>query len=255
MTKEHLNTQKRIRHFCLAFGTLVPVLLFLLSGATPLKAAPMNITINEILADPPTGGSYDANFDGVWDTYDDEFVELVNISSYPVDMTSWTLNDNRSLRHTFPNGTVLDPGAALVIFGGGSPPTPPTTDEPKWQYTMVQTASSGGLGLNNGGDTITLIDAMSTIIDAYTYGGEGGNDQSLTRYPDLGSDWALHSDVSDALPWGKAFSPGFMLNGQEFTSAPIPIPSAVWLLGSGLLGLVGLRRKFETSYEFNSFHR
>ena len=26
--------------------------------------------------------------------------------------------------------------------------------------------------------------------------------------------------------------------------APVPIPAAVWLLGSGLLGLVGLRRKF-----------
>jgi len=30
---------------------------------------------------------------------------------------------------------------------------------------------------------------------------------------------------------------------QGFTEAVIPIPSAVWLLGSGLLGLVGLRRK------------
>ncbi|MEN6348685.1 MAG: VPLPA-CTERM sorting domain-containing protein [Syntrophomonas sp.] len=26
--------------------------------------------------------------------------------------------------------------------------------------------------------------------------------------------------------------------------APVPIPAAVWLLGSGLIGLVGLRRKF-----------
>jgi hypothetical protein len=28
------------------------------------------------------------------------------------------------------------------------------------------------------------------------------------------------------------------------TAAPVPIPAAVWLLGSGLLGLVGLRRRF-----------
>lgn len=27
-------------------------------------------------------------------------------------------------------------------------------------------------------------------------------------------------------------------------TAPVPVPGAVWLLGSGLLGLVGLRRKF-----------
>jgi hypothetical protein len=29
------------------------------------------------------------------------------------------------------------------------------------------------------------------------------------------------------------------------TNAPIPIPSAVWLLGSGLVGLVGFRKKFK----------
>ena len=28
-------------------------------------------------------------------------------------------------------------------------------------------------------------------------------------------------------------------------AAPVPIPAAIWLLGSGLLGLVGLRRKFK----------
>ena len=25
---------------------------------------------------------------------------------------------------------------------------------------------------------------------------------------------------------------------------PVPVPAAVWLLGSGLVGLIGLRRKF-----------
>lgn len=31
-----------------------------------------------------------------------------------------------------------------------------------------------------------------------------------------------------------------------FASAPVPIPGAVWLLGSGLLGLVGMRRRMNT---------
>jgi hypothetical protein len=27
--------------------------------------------------------------------------------------------------------------------------------------------------------------------------------------------------------------------------APVPVPAAVWLLGSGLIGLLGIRRKFK----------
>ncbi|SEM80876.1 VPLPA-CTERM protein sorting domain-containing protein [Syntrophus gentianae] len=35
------------------------------------------------------------------------------------------------------------------------------------------------------------------------------------------------------------------LNGGSITVAPVPIPAACWLLGSGLMGLVGLRRNFQ----------
>ncbi len=28
-------------------------------------------------------------------------------------------------------------------------------------------------------------------------------------------------------------------------ATPVPIPAAVWLLGSGLIGLVGLRKRFK----------
>ena len=32
---------------------------------------------------------------------------------------------------------------------------------------------------------------------------------------------------------------------ESSTTAPVPVPGAVWLLGSGLIGLVGFRRKFK----------
>jgi hypothetical protein len=34
-----------------------------------------------------------------------------------------------------------------------------------------------------------------------------------------------------------------MLTAQGADVAPVPVPAAVWLLGSGLVGLVGLRRR------------
>ena len=44
-----------------------------------------------------------------------------------------------------------------------------------------------------------------------------------------------------ALAAGHWFADDF-----TFAGAPIPIPGAVWLLGSGLIGIVGIRKKFKT---------
>lgn len=38
---------------------------------------------------------------------------------------------------------------------------------------------------------------------------------------------------------------GGVLTDLRYSDSPVPIPGAVWLLGSGLLGLVGLRRRFK----------
>jgi len=40
-------------------------------------------------------------------------------------------------------------------------------------------------------------------------------------------------------------SMGGGLNELQAYGQPVPIPGAVWLLGSGLIGLVGLRRRFK----------
>ena len=38
---------------------------------------------------------------------------------------------------------------------------------------------------------------------------------------------------------------GIIIDDVSLTSSQVPIPAAIWLLGSGLIGLVGLRRKFK----------
>jgi hypothetical protein len=42
----------------------------------------------------------------------------------------------------------------------------------------------------------------------------------------------------------KLTSNGVAFEFDNVAATPVPIPGAVWLLGSGLLGLIGLRRKF-----------
>ena len=45
-------------------------------------------------------------------------------------------------------------------------------------------------------------------------------------------------------PYQGAISHVSLYGGGETVSPPVPIPPTVWLLGAGLVGLVGMRRKF-----------
>ncbi|MEO0997149.1 MAG: lamin tail domain-containing protein, partial [Pseudomonadota bacterium] len=171
---------------------------------------PAPVVINEIHADPDTAEG-DANRDGAANFSDDEFVEIVNVSGADLDVGGWTLADGVSVRHTFPAGTVIDAGCAIVVFGGGTPAG-------AFGGAAVQTASSGALGLNNGGDTVTVSDGAADVASV-GYGGEGGNNQALTRNPDLSGAFEQHLGVS-----GTRYSPGTEAGGGAFAGCTFVIP-------------------------------
>jgi hypothetical protein len=140
--------------------------------------------LNEIHADPHlTQG--DANGDGFVSSDGDEFVELVNVTGERLPLGSVTISDARAVRYTFPDAEVLAPGCAAVIFGG--------------------------LVLNNGGDAVTIA-LGETVLTSVTYGPEGGQDQSLTRAPDLTGDFVQHLTANP----GARFSPGRKADGSGF---------------------------------------
>ena len=95
-------------------------LVILLALASLAEAT---VVISEVLADPPTGAAGDANQDGQRDTYEDEFVELYNAGSAPVDISGWRLGDSTAPDNLFqfPANTVIEPGSYVVLFGGGNP--------------------------------------------------------------------------------------------------------------------------------------
>ncbi len=84
-----------------------------------------------------------------------------------VDIENWTINDGVGLRHTFVGSTVVADGQAVVVFGGGTPTG-------TFGNSVVQVASEGLVGLNNGGDTVTVFDESLTQVVSVTYGSEGG---------------------------------------------------------------------------------
>ncbi|MDX6693123.1 MAG: hypothetical protein QOF02_726 [Blastocatellia bacterium] len=191
------------------------------NGGTISGQATLNVqvplVINEILADPPGSAATDligdANRDGTRDSDDDEFVELVNNSTAPVDISGVIIADMTSNRFTFPANTTLAAGRAVVIFGGGSPPA----NDPAFGGALIFT--TGTLSLNNGGDTVTVklpVSGVDVPIATQTYGSEGGEDQSLTRSPDLTGAFVKHAAAPNAD--GRVYSPGTRVDGTPFNS-------------------------------------
>jgi cysteine-rich repeat protein len=155
-----------------------------------------DLTINEFLADPFPG--VDANCDTTFSSTQDEFVELVNTSGVPLLLSGVTLSDPVQVRHTFGSVT-LPAGLSIVVYGGGTSMCPDVTAE---------LASSGSLGLNNGGDTITLSTGASVVFGSAT------DSISLTRDPDITGSFVDHSAASGSA--GATHSPGFRVTGESF---------------------------------------
>ena len=198
---------------------------FLLSGIVPAQAS---LVINEVLADPDMDAVLgDANRDGRRDSYDDEFVELVNAANADLGIAGWTVHDGVARRFTFPMETVVPAGASVTLFGGGSP-----TGIPGLVFV-----SDAGLGLNNSGDTVTILDDAEQLVDFFSYGAEGGQNQSLTRSPDVIGCFVLHSD---AAPDAALFSPGSRTDGTPFV---VPLPSALVLFFPAVFTLVPFGRR------------
>ncbi len=144
--------------------------------AVPSEDAGPSVQINELLADPPSGEAGDVNGDGERDAYDDEFLEFKNVSSEAVDLSGWEVADEVSVRYRFPGDTVLEPGDQLVVFGGGD--SAEFSGLPEGATVL---AAETGLFLNNGGDTVTLLDHEGERVDEVEYGSEGGRDAALVR--------------------------------------------------------------------------
>jgi hypothetical protein len=173
------------------------------------------LIINEVLFDPPNGIAGDANGDGTRSASADEFIEFINNSSTPLNISGYKIYDATNLalpadtpNHTVPTNTIIPANGTYVLFGGGTPTGVPGDS--------VETSTTGNLNLSNSGDVITITDASSAVIlifDSSATGLDFGANQSVTRSPDITGDFVLHTTANAAL----LFSPG------STTGAPPPL--------------------------------
>jgi endonuclease/exonuclease/phosphatase family metal-dependent hydrolase len=164
-------------------------------GTFTITGAPAQVIINEIRANEP--GSNTAG----------EFVELVNVGGTAANIGGWTISDGTAVRHTFAAGTTLNPGKAIVVFGGASAIPAGLSN--------AATASTGGLSLNNDGDTVTVRDGGGAIKNRFTYTSalSGTDGVSMNRNPDgtAAGAFALHTSISSAQS-----SPGVRASGAPW---------------------------------------
>jgi len=154
------------------------------------------LLLTEFLADPPLGIEGDANGDGERSASQDEFVEFLNISEEPIDLSGMAIYDSEALRHQIPEGTIISPNQLFLVFGGGTP----TGD---FGDAVIQKATTTRLSLNNTSDRIIIRDSLNELVFFYEFGAEASDDQSLILCPVASDgDYVKHLNV------GGTISPG-----------------------------------------------
>lgn len=182
--------------------------------------AELSIVINEILVDVPMEG--DPNRDGISDSRQDEFIELVNYEEFGLDISGCTIKETDhpdTPRHIFDDGTIIPGRKAVVVFGGGVISNDLLSIEGAQFFisNAQDNPPSLGLDLTDDGDTITF-SCNDTVIATFEYGGDTGLaadiDMSLTRNPDItGVSFYPHGDIPGSI---GPYSPGTKINGETF---------------------------------------
>ncbi len=170
------------------------LVLGLMTAAAGQAAA--QIHLNEILGDP--GRDWDG--DGIVDYKGDEWIEVINLGTGPVDLGDFWLQDEAADSPRLHLSGVLDPGEARAFYG---------SDAVAWQQEVGVTTA--GFSLNNGGDTVYLLHSYPgdgghdlEILETVTFGDHAADDDRSTGWNEERTEWILY----DALfPYTGSMTP------------------------------------------------
>lgn len=133
---------------------------FLACFCTSLLAQTNCIQINELLVNGPGA------CDGGCNPNTEEWVELYNNCSSPVDIGCWTLGDG-DFTISFPPGTIIPPGGFFLIGSNNSPVAP----DLNIATCNCTTGTPSVIGtLTNANEQIILLDPSGNIADALQWG-------------------------------------------------------------------------------------
>ena len=175
-------------------------------GITPVLG---ELILNEVLMNVPLGEEGDANADGTRDAFDDEFIEMVNVSQIALDLHGVEVLVNEHMRHTFED-ECLQPGQSVVLFSG------PRGRVATWREDVLFMGSESKLGLSNTAGKVELWDGHERVLFSFSY--ESAQRTSYLLWPELtGRVLVPHSSVTEEL-----FSPGRCANRAALSTGCEP---------------------------------
>lgn len=179
--------------------------------------------------------------------YSNDWVQLYNdgdsaisLNGYSLQYASATNTTTFSMSHSL-SGTIAANSYFLIQEGRGTG-LAGTAADPAYNLTLGGlnlSATSGKLALFNTTSTgASTMAASSSLIDLVGYGATA----NFSLYPKMTSNL---STTTAAIRTTDALGNVTFVAGtpDPYPATPTPIPAAAYLLGSGLLGLVGIRRR------------
>lgn len=163
------------------------------------------LVIHEALMSVPPGLEGDANADGVRDAYDDEFIEVLNITDDTLNLKGVRVGVGTRAKWTFKD-ICLKPAQAVVLFGGPKGTPPYSRDEVLYLTTPTR------LSMSNQRGTLWLRDAQNTLLFRVDY--DDPKAVSYTLWPQFTGDrFVPHTSVHET-----PFSPGRCADGQPLST-------------------------------------
>lgn len=180
-----------------------------------------------------------------------EFIEFTNVSGSAIDFTGWSFDDDSRLAGGFDLSGFGEVAAGESVVITESSAAQFISDWSLSAAIRVLGGYTNNLGRN---DEINLFDDNSTLVDRLTYGDQTFSGTIRTQNASgnpltpaaLGANdpafWTL-SEVGDL--YGSYLSANGDIGNPGTIGAlnPVPVPAAVWLLGSALASLVGIGRR------------
>lgn len=124
-----------------------------------------------------------------------DWIELYNPTGLPVDLAGWQLKDSAASAMKTLSGTLAGDGYFVVDLG---------------------------TRLNNGGDTVALVDSSNQTVDSYTYTSDPGLDKTLGRSPNGSGGFGIVSSATK----GAANSSGQPAQTSQPSSTPTQTPTS-----------------------------